>query len=140
MKNIYLALSLMVSMVLFTNCSRNDDSPSKPAGTNNLFGTWNLDYYINNGQLVEEIVCSEQVMYVFSSNGSYSKTTFAGEGSTACEIAVILKGTWENLGANQFQLTPNGSTTNEKLNITFQDSFTKFTITYSSTFLEVFSK
>lgn len=140
MRNIYLTLCLLATVVVFTNCSRDDDAPSEPVGTNKLLGTWELDYYVNNGQLVEEIVCSEQVTYVFSSNGSYSKTTFAGEGSTNCEVAVILKGTWENLGDNLFQLTPNGSSTNQQLNLTFQDSYTKFTITYSGTFSEVYSK
>lgn len=125
--------------VVGLNCSRDDDN-SGPQGTNNLFGTWNLDYYVNNGQLVEEIVCNEQITYIFSSNGTYSKTTFAGEGATNCEVALIVKGKWENLGDNQFQLTPNGSNANEQLNITFQDNFTKFTITRSNTFFEVFSK
>lgn len=140
MKKVFFTISLLAGLLLVTNCSRDDDGDSKPTGTNNLFGTWNLDYYINSGQLVEEIVCGEQVTYVFSSNGSYSKTTFAGEGIANCQVAVIVKGTWENLGDKQFQLTPNGSTTNEQLNISFQDNFTKFTITYNSAYLEVFSK
>ncbi|MGB5436969.1 MAG: hypothetical protein WBM98_13835 [Maribacter sp.] len=140
MKKIFYTISLLALIILMPNCSRDDDGPSTPSGTNNLYGTWNLDYYINNSQLVEEIVCNEQVTYVFSSNGSYSKTTFAGEGSTNCDVAVILKGKWENLGDNIFQLTPNGSTGNENLDITFQDNFTKFTITYGNGLVEVFSK
>lgn len=139
MKKIFFILSVVACSLTIVNCSREDDDKTG-SGENNLYGTWSLDYYINDGQLVEEIVCSEQVMYVFSSNGTYSKTTFSGEGSSNCQIAVIVKGTWEGLGDNNYQLTPNGSESNDPLNITFQDNFTKFVIARSDSFTEVFTK
>lgn len=132
---------LLILAVSLTSCSREDDAPSEPTqSTTGLIGTWDLDFYVEGGTLVEEIVCSEQVTYVFSKDSRYTKTTYAGEGATSCKLAVIVNGTWANLSDNQYALTPNGSETEENLNITFQDSFTKFTIVYSGTYTEVYSK
>ena len=138
MKKIFLFLTLLATSLLLINCSKDDENVT-PLATN-LFGTWNLDYYVTNGQLVEDIICKEQVTYSFSSNETYTKTTFAGDGSSNCVVAVIINGTWENLSDNEYQLVPNGSNVNEFLNITFQDNFTKFSIVYNSSYTEVYSK
>ena len=140
MKKIFL-LSASILVLVF-GCSKDDDGPTgtiTPPSTD-LIGTWNLDYYIENGTLTEEIICDELVEYVFSSNGSYTQTTFAGSETTDCVTAVQINGTWEDLGDNDYQLTPNGGSTGSALSITFQDSFTKFVYTVSATRTEVFVK
>jgi hypothetical protein len=138
MKNSLLIL-LAFPVLLFTSCSGNDDS-APPIETTSLYGTWDLDYYIQNGDLIENITCSDQITYVFTNTKTYTKTTFAGEGSVNCAVAVIVNGKWENLGNNQFKLTPNGSNTDQNLTITFLDSFKKFSIKYSSNYTEVYAK
>ncbi len=138
MKRFFIIFGLLSVSLFLTNCSQNDDDI--PVGTTGLFGTWELDFYIQNGQLVEEIPCDEKVTYVFLKNSNYTKTTYAGDGSTKCVVAVILNGTWKNTGDNEYELTPNGSDVNETLTIVFQDQFTKFTLLRSANYTEVYTK
>ncbi len=139
MKNIFLLVSILAISITVVNCSKDDDK-TPVIDTSSLYGVWNLDYFIENGQLVEDISCNKKVTYVFLSDGKYSKTTYAGEGSTNCATAVVIYGVWEGLGDNLYQLSPNGSSVSENLNISFQDNFTKFTIVYSSSYTEVYTK
>ncbi|TVZ27680.1 hypothetical protein JM83_2737 [Gillisia sp. Hel_I_86] len=90
--------------------------------------------------MLRVVTNSNQIRYTFTNTKTYTKTTFAGEGSTNCSVAVIVNGTWENLGDNQFKLTPNGSNSGDNLTLTFLDSFKKFSIKYSSNYTEVFAK
>ncbi len=99
-----------------------------------------MDYYVNNGQLVEEILCNRKVTYVFLKNSAYTKTTYAGEGSMKCVVAVVVNGTWKHMGDNQYELKPNGSEGSDIFQLVFQDNFTKFTIVHSSTYTEVYTK
>ncbi|WP_372775294.1 hypothetical protein [Mangrovibacterium sp.] len=138
MKRLLLTLSLIAVSLLIINCSKSDDD--EPTGTAGLYGTWDLDYYIDNGQLVEEIPCDEKVTYVFLKNSNYTKTTYAGEGTSKCVVAMIINGTWSNTTESEYELTPNGSDTNENLTIVFQDEFTKFTVLHSASYTEVYSK
>ncbi|CAM4248799.1 hypothetical protein [Gillisia hiemivivida] len=134
-----LLILLAFPVLFFTSCSGDDDS-APPIETTSLFGTWDLDYYIQNNDVIENISCNDQITYNFTNTKTYTKTTFAGEGSTRCVVAVIVNGTWENLGDNQFRLTPNGSSSNQNLTITFLDSFRKFSIKYNTNFTEVYAK
>ena len=139
-KIIFLIASILV---LTVGCSKDDDGStgnSNPTPSTDLIGTWDLDYYLDNGMLTEEIICDELVEYVFSSNGSYTKTTFSGTETTNCLTAVQITGTWEDLGGTDYQLTPNGGASGTALNITFQDNFTKFVFVVNSTRTEVFAK
>ena len=136
---------LLTASILFLTfgCSKDDDGPtgsSTPAPSIDLIGTWNLDYYIDNGALTEEIMCSEQVQYVFSNNLTYTQTTFAGTGTSNCLTAVVINGIWSNTGGNDYQLTQNGGSNPQTLNISFQDNFTKFILVVSPTRTEVFAK
>tara|TARA_R100001369_G_scaffold92896_1_gene141098 strand:+ start:122875 stop:123300 length:426 start_codon:yes stop_codon:yes gene_type:complete len=139
MKKIIVLLLISLTSILFTACSSNNDS-DPPIESTSLYGTWDLDYYIQNGDLIENVTCSNQITYVFSNARTYTKTTFAGEGSVNCSVAVIVNGTWEYLGNNQFRVTPNGSSADQNLTITFLDNFKKFSIRYSSTDTKVFAK
>lgn len=134
-----LLILLALPVLFFISCSGDDDS-APPIETTSLLGTWDLDYFIQNGELVENVTCSDQINYTFANTKTYKKTTFAGEGSTRCIVAVVVNGTWENLGENQFKLTPNGSSNNQTITLTFLDNFKKFRITYNSNYTEVYTK
>lgn len=143
MKKLIIITNIILITVFTVGCSKDDDGATggtTPPTSTDLIGTWNLDYYIDGGILTEEIICDEQVQYVFSTNGNYTETTFAGAGTTDCDTAVIINGTWENISGNDYELTPNGGASSESLDITFQDNFTKFVSTVSATRTEVFSK
>lgn len=126
-------------LVLIFSCSKDDDGPMG-GGSADLIGTWNLDYYVQDGKLTEEIICDELVEYLFSANRTYKVTTFSGSSTTNCATAVQINGTWENIGNNDYKLTPNGGTAGPDLNITFQDNFRKFSSEISASRTEVFSK
>ena len=134
-----LLILLALPVLLFTSCSSDDDS-APPQEVTSLYGTWDLDYFFQNGTVTENIDCNNQVTYVFTNARTYTKTTFAGEGFTSCAVAVVINGTWEYLGNNQFKLTPNGSSNSQTLNINFQDQNKKFSMSFSSTYTEVYAK
>lgn len=134
-----LLLLLALPVLFFSSCSGDDDA-APPVETTSLYGTWDLDYFVRNGSVTENIDCSNQITYVFTNARTYTKTTFAGEGFSNCAVAVIVNGTWENLGDNQFKLTPNGSNSNQTLNINFQDLNKKFSIVFNSSYTEVYAK
>ena len=140
MKKIIL-LSATIFLLSF-GCSKDDDAPTggttKPS--TDLIGTWNLDYFIENGTLTEEIICDELVEFVFLSNGNYTETTFSGAETSNCAKAVQINGTWADLGGNNYELAPNGGIAGPALSITFQDSFTKFIYEVTATRTEVYAK
>ena len=146
MKNLarlFLLVTLAGLLVVTYSCTKNDDSstpPAIPLEQTSLVGTWNLDYYLENGSLVEEPLCNRQLKYKFLANNTYTLTTFAGEEINSCVEAIIINGTWEYLGDNQFSLLINGDTTADEVTITYQDNFTSFTIVRSSTLTEVYER
>lgn len=134
-----LILALIVGLSLsFESCSKDDSEPKPDASV--IFGRWNLDYYVKDGALVEDIVCNEQKTYSFVSNKTYTKTSYAGDGTTNCVVAVIINGTFEIIDTNEYRLIPNGNDTDEILYITFLDNNTKFKIEYDNSYTEVYSK
>ena len=139
MKKLITIASLILITILAVSCSKDDDG-AVSSGTGNLIGTWKLDYFVSNGNITEEIICDEQVQYIFSSDASYTKTTFAGSGSTSCLKGDVTNGTWSNTSGNNFELKPNRGGASANLSITFQDNFTKFVSTVSSSRTEVFVK
>ncbi len=134
-----LLILLALPVLLFTSCSGSDDS-APPIETTSLYGTWDMDYYVQNGDVIENIDCSSQISFTFTNTKSYTKTTYAGEGTTNCAVAVIVNGKWENLGENKFKLSPNGSSADQDLTINFLDDYTKFSIKYSNNYTEVYAK
>lgn len=137
---IALIITIVLSMVLF-NCTNDDDSSPQPnVEQTSIVGTWNLDYYLENGILVEEIQCNRQLKYKFLSNNTYTLTTFAGDNINNCLTALIINGTWEYLGGNEFSLLVNGDTTAEEITITYQDNFTSFMIVRSAMLTEVYER
>ena len=140
MKKIIL-LSVTI-FLLILGCSKDDDGPTggttKPS--TDLIGIWELDYYIENGALTEEIICDELVEFVFLTNGNYTETTFSGEETSNCVKAVQINGTWADLGSNNYELTPNGGIAGPTLSITFHDNFTKFIFEVNTNRTEVYTK
>lgn len=137
---IALIRTIVLSMVLL-NCTTDDDSSPQPnVEQTSIVGTWNLDYYLENGILVEEIQCNRQLKYKFLSNNTYTLTTFAGDNINNCLTALIINGTWEYLGGNEFSLLVNGDTTAEEITITYQDNFTSFMIVRSAMLTEVYER
>ena len=137
-KQLFIILALLAVGLLLVNCSKKDDV--KPIITNDLYGTWELDFYVDNGQLVIDIPCNKKVTYVFLNNSAYTKTTYAGEGSAKCVVAMVVSGTWKNNSDNEYELKPNGSEVTETFQIIFKDNLTKFTIVHTPTYTEVYSK
>ncbi len=134
-----LILALIVGLSLsFVGCSKDDSEPKPDASV--IFGRWNLDYYVKDGELVEDIICNEQKTYSFVSNKTYTKTSYAGDGTANCVVAVIINGTFEIIDTNEYRLIPNGNDTDEILYITFLDNDTKFKIAYDNSYTEVYSK
>ncbi len=138
-----LLLLLILPALFFSSCSGSDDS-GPPIETTSLYGTWDMDYFIQNGDVIEEIECKKQITYKFNNTKTYSKTTYSGEGfagaGSSCVVAVIVNGTWENLGENRFKLSPNGSSADQNITIKFLDDYSKFSIKYSDNYTEVFAK
>lgn len=134
-----LLLLLILPALFFSSCSGSDDS-GPPIETTSLYGTWDMDYFIQNGDVIENIDCNNQITYKFTNTKSYTKTTYAGEGTTNCVVAVIVNGSWENLGENRFKLSPNGSSADQNITIKFLDDYSKFSIKYSDNYTEVFAK
>ena len=138
MKKIISILTIVLFSIVATNCSKDDSNPII-IDSSKLYGTWVLDYYVADGILVEDIDCADKISYSFISDGTYTKTTYAGNDSNNCELAVIVNGTWENLGDDQIELIPNGSTANDVLNISFKDNYSKFTLEYGNR-IDVYTK
>ncbi len=137
---IALFTTIILSMVLL-NCTNDDDpSPQPNIVQTSIVGTWNLDYYLENGILVEEIQCNRQLKYKFLSNETYTLTTFAGDNINNCLTALIMNGTWQYLGENEFSLLVNGDSTAEEITITYQDNFSNFKIVRSATLTEVYER
>ena len=67
-------------------------------------------------------------------------TTFAGDDINNCLTALIINGTWQYLGDNEFSLLVNGDTTAEEITITYQDNFTSFMIVRSAMLTEVYER
>ena len=57
--------TIVLSMVLLKSTNDDDSSPQPSIVQTSIVGTWDLDYYLENGTLVEEIQCSIQLKYKF---------------------------------------------------------------------------
>ena len=144
MKNLLrIAIIAIFTALLAFACTKNDDSSgpnNPPMEETSIVGIWIMDYYLENGSITEDIQCNRQLKYKFSANNTYTFTSYAGEDLNNCVEAIIVNGTWDYLGENQFTLLINGDTTAEEVTITYQDNFTSFTIVRSSNLTEVYER
>jgi hypothetical protein len=140
MKRSLLLLFVMICGLTLVSCSGDDSPAAPPIETTKIVGTWELDYYVENGILEEDVACDDKITYSFTNTKTYTKTTFAEDDNSTCVTAVVVNGKWEYMDGNQFKLTPNGSSSNESLNVSFLDNYTKFQVKISSTYTEIYVK
>lgn len=97
MKKQFIFLKLLVlSLVLSTSCSSDDDGISQKS--RDLFGTWELQSITQNNQIIslEDIPCEDRRGFTFRDNFTFTETTFAEE-SEECLPAASFSGIWLNI-------------------------------------------
>ncbi|WP_127845540.1 lipocalin family protein [Psychroflexus aestuariivivens] len=135
--------SLVLLVAIFTiSCSSDDDGgPSGPTVSNDLYGTWSLNYYQEDGTLVNQIECEEDIEYRFVSDQTYSKTTFSENENSNCETALIINGDWEIIDEENILLMPSSSTQpEENINFNLINEGEELEIFRSGNRLEVYNK
>ncbi|MGS2737876.1 hypothetical protein [Sinomicrobium pectinilyticum] len=130
----------MIIMIAFVivSCTEDDDGGNRITGV--IIGFWDLDYYVENSDLIEDIKCNGQLEYRFFNNGTYTLTSFAGDDLNNCQKAAVLNGTWEFVGRATFELLVNRSESTEEIRLVFHNNFTKFSIVQSAGLTEVHSR
>ncbi|MGM0634823.1 MAG: lipocalin family protein [Bacteroidota bacterium] len=139
-KNTVFNLILILAAVFtFSSCSSDDDGGVTQESTS-LFGTWELDFMVINGETILDIPCEDQVRYSFTSNFTYTQTNFTGEDLDNCEVASTVNGEWENIENDELILSPIGANQPENLDIEFTQNAQRFRVFYSNGDEEVFEK
>lgn len=138
MKKIIINNLIVMIAFVTVSCTQDDDGGNRITG--DIIGTWDLDYYVENGELIEDIKCNEQLEYRFLNNGTFTLTSFAGDDFNNCREAITLNGTWEFVGDATFELLVNGEESTEEIRLTFHNNFTKFSIIRSAQLTEVYSR
>ena len=142
MKTIKL-LSISILVILFTvSCSSDDDGPSGPTVSNQVFATWNLAIISENGVLETDIPCDSALKYTFNSNKTYSKVTFTDSSDgNSCDESLVISGSWEVVEDDVLQLTPSSSTFEvETISIELFNDNQSLRIERSSTLTEIYNK
>lgn len=89
------------------SCSSDDDGP-RDFLNDNIYGTWETDYKVVNGQFLEgSDLCDEKLEYRFSNGGSYTLKTFTGDDPSDCLEDVQTFGSWEYLGNDLYLIHGN---------------------------------
>ena len=111
MKKLLLLFGALAFLSLNTmSCSSDDDGPSDILN-DNIYGTWETDYKVQNGTFVEgSDLCDEKLEYRFSNGGSYTLKTFTGEDTTDCLEDTQTFGSWEYLGDDNYLIHGNNVT------------------------------
>lgn len=113
MKKISLFSVVILALITFTACSGDDDGgPTGPTISNQIFATWNMVFFIENGVLNSDVECDSDIEYKFNSNKTYSKTLFSepSNGGNTCDISLVINGSWEIVSDDVLKLTPSSST------------------------------
>lgn len=134
-----LAFSLLLTL---WGCSNDDDGPSGPTVSNQIFATWQMSYFVENGDLVNEVPCDSDLKYTFNSNKNYSKTLYnTPESGSNCDISVVISGSWEVLEDNVLRLTPSSSAFNsETVTLKLISNNQQLEIKRSSTLTQVYNR
>ena len=111
MKSIKLYTSLIVALIMLAGCSSDDDGPSGPQVSSDLFGEWTLQF-IDDGNGVEDPTCAEKLYYKFNSDNTYEKKDFSLDAQDNCVEASTVNGTWETITEQSIELTPLSSDSN----------------------------
>ena len=107
MKTIRFFLTAIILSSLIGCSSSDDDGPSGPQVSSNLYGEWTLVFKNVNGQLQGDLSCEERIDYKFNSDKTYSKTRFSTNDQNNCVEAISFTGTWEIITKQSIKLTPN---------------------------------
>ncbi len=99
MKKTILILAFLVSAITFTSCSSDDDSPAQDP----IIGKWKVTKVEKNG-VERELSCNDEGITEFKSDGTYTTEDYEGDDSGNCQLSNTLKGTWEKLSANNYNL------------------------------------
>ena len=111
MKMIKLYTSLIIALIMLAGCSSDDDGPSGPQVSSDLFGEWTMQF-IDDGNGVEEPLCSEKLYYKFNSDNTYERKDFSLDPQDNCVEAGSDNGTWETISEQSIELTPLSSDSN----------------------------
>lgn len=133
---------LLATLVMFsfTACSDDDDEPSGPQVSSQLYATWMLDSKQVDGTVEFDLSCTETIEYQFLSNRTYVKTTYTGS-NTPCDIALTINGSWEIVDENTITLTPSSSTINpETLSFTIVDNNATLQVNRSQALIEFYER
>ena len=141
MKKVWIFMVLLASSQVFVNCGNDDDGPAPPPEEfTRLLGVWEVDQVLVQGESpVFDPECGDQLRLEFKDDGSFTRTSFSGEDSDACQTVGTLNGEWKSTGGNTYQLELVGS---EPIAVTytFVDNDSKFTFNESATKQLVFEK
>ena len=95
----------------FVSCSSDDDNPD--VLNDRLYGTWESDYKVVNGQHSTFTTCSEKVEYHFNNNGTFTLQTFTGEDIDNCLEDTQTSGSWQYLGGDNYLIHVNSVVIND---------------------------
>ena len=138
MKSIKLFTSLILALIMFAGCSSDDDGPSGPQVSNDLFGEWTMQF-IDDGTGVEDPLCSERLYYKFNSDNTYEKKEFSLNAQDNCQEASTINGTWEALSEQSIELTPLSSSSDIEV-IEFEFVGNNLKIIRNSTTEEIYQR
>lgn len=122
MKNLKLVAIALFSLAIFSCSSDDDNVPTGPTVSSNLYATWNMLEYYEQDDIqnpVTEIPCNEDLQYTFNSNKTFTKTEFSGDDINNCQVSVTINGDWEIIDENTILLIPSSSSISEE-EINFQ--------------------
>ena len=107
MKSIRFYSILVFSVFILWSCSSNDDGPTGPTVSSQVYGTWRMYQLIENNELIEDIPCDIDIKYKFTSNRNFSKTLFVeAQNGNSCNESVTIEGEWEVIEDNVLKLNP----------------------------------
>lgn len=133
---------LVFSVFILWSCSSDDDGPSGPTVSNQIFATWKLAFFVEDGEVFTEFSCDSDLQYNFSSNRNYTKTIFTeSENGNTCDVSVVISGKWEILEDNVLELTPSSNAFNsETLTLNVINNNQQLEIRRSSNLTQVYNR
>ena len=138
MRSLKLYIGLVVALLTIAGCSSDDDGPSGPQVSEKLFGEWTMQF-IDDGNGVDDPLCSERLYYKFNSDNTYEKSDFALNEQDNCVEASTVNGTWEAISEQSIELTPNSSNFSGEV-IEFEFVGNNLKIIRSSTTEEIYQR
>lgn len=107
----------------FVSCSNDDDNGPQDNPNSNLYGTWKSVEIFENGNLNENLSCTQTLQYNFSSNNTLTLTKFVGEDNNNCNELGTTNGVWAYKGNNNYLIYLAGDNVQDESQYTFHLSF-----------------